>query len=140
MKRRIVAVILVLLSILLCACTKECTCTCGCADCVCSKDKSKENDTTKENVEKVEDINDIKDLEAFVGDKEYKGTLRKEGVFIGSIAEDQTTMRVSHRGGIWTMDYVEDVTEHETFWAVIADNETPDDYTDDIFVSFIFVK
>lgn len=111
--------------IVLCACTKECTCTCGCAECTCSKASSKED--SKE-----------KTLESYAEGVKYKGSLRKEGVFIGSIDQDGKTMRVSHRGGIWNMDYEEGIEEHESIWAVIADNETPEDYTDDTFISFIW--
>ncbi len=69
--------------------------------------------------------------------KKYKGTLREEGVFIGSVSEDNKTMRVSHRGGIWTVEYEEGYQAHDTALAVIADNDTPEDFTDDILVGFI---
>lgn len=129
MKRRVVAILLAVTSIFLCACTKECTCNCGCAECTCSKASSQGEDSKKDSKEKT--------LESYAEGVEYKGTLRKEGVFIGTIAEDGKTMRVSHRGGIWNMDYVDGVKEHESLWAVIADNDTPEDYTDDTFISFI---
>lgn len=70
----------------------------------------------------------------------YKGTLREEGVFIGSVSEDHKTMRVSHRGGIWTVAYAEGYKAHDSALAIIADNDTPEDFTDDIFVGFISKK
>ena len=124
MKRRVGVIFLAILCVFLCACTKKCNCQCGCAECVCGENKSK--DTAGE-----------KDLEDYAKGKEYKGELRKDGVIIGMISEDEKTMRVSHRGGTWTLDHEEEFETHDSAWAVIADNETPGDYADDIFVAFI---
>lgn len=123
MKRKLIFIVFALMSILLCACAKKCTCECECAECSCKKEETKELDPDN--------------LEEYVGDMEYQGTLRKEGVFIGTVSEDQKTMRVSHRGGIWTMAYQKGYEAGETVWAVIADNDTPDDYTDDMFLKFV---
>lgn len=132
MKRKVVFIFAVVMSMLLCACGKACDCECGCDTCTCSKKESEENVTQEQEKELTQE-----DLEAYAKGKEYKGTLRKDGVIIGTISENKTTMKVSHRGGAWTVDYTDGYKQNDSAWAVIADNETPDDFTDDIFVGFI---
>jgi len=83
MKRRVGVIFLAILCVFLCACTKKCNCQCGCPECVCGENKSK--DTAGE-----------KDLEDYAKGKEYKGELRKDGVIIGMISEDEREIVCDH--------------------------------------------
>lgn len=131
--------------IILCVCLlasgckdrNDCSCTCSCENCICEKSEQTASDEQKEETIKMLTEEELKEQ---VGDQSYQGTLRQEGVIIGSIAEDLSTMKVFHRSAVWEMDYIDGFQTNESRWAVIADNGTQDDYSDDIFLSFILAE
>lgn len=135
MEKRIIVLLFVTLCIVMSGCSykNECICTCSCEDCTCKKGDKKEEKQKQEEPP----VLTQEEMKTYVEKQNYQGALRQEGVIIGSIADDLSTMKVFHKGGIWEVEYVDGFQKDEAKWVIVADNETPDDYTDDVFLNFI---